>query len=175
MHMKQKDTDMAHEHKITNEVIINTIQELVQASGGLLAPADLVEAARPETSPLHRYFQWDDTEAAKQYRIVQARGLLRVCVRYEPSGNEKLEVRVFASLPQDREKEGGGYRMMVEVLSDEILRAQLLIDAQNELNRFKIKYARLTELAHIFAAIETLEETIRPTVVEPPVVEEPKS
>lgn len=46
-------------------------------NGGRLTATDVVEAARIETSPLHRYFEWDDDAAAEAYRIEQARRLIR--------------------------------------------------------------------------------------------------
>ena len=43
------------------------LHELV--SGGVFGAEAVVEAARPEDAPLHSYFEWDDTEAARRYRL----------------------------------------------------------------------------------------------------------
>lgn len=37
---------------------------------------DVVEIARPKNSPIHDYFEWDDTIAAERYRIRQAQQLV---------------------------------------------------------------------------------------------------
>lgn len=51
---------------------------LVAQFGKVGAPARaVVDAARPEDSPIHDQFEWDDSEAAEQYRIAQARRLVR--------------------------------------------------------------------------------------------------
>jgi hypothetical protein len=51
-----------------------------------LTPAAVVEAAEPESSPIHNAFEWDDEKAAHEHRLQQARGLIRaVCVVYEPN------------------------------------------------------------------------------------------
>jgi len=42
-----------------------------------VTPAEVVEVARRSRSPLHRYFEWDDTAAAQAHRETQARTLLR--------------------------------------------------------------------------------------------------
>jgi hypothetical protein len=47
---------------------------------GRLQPPDVLDAARPETSPLHPAFEWDDGEAAEQFRLIQARQLIRAVV-----------------------------------------------------------------------------------------------
>lgn len=49
----------------------------LEREAGTLSPHDVVESARHEDSPLHSYFTWDDTEAAKRYRLYQASALIR--------------------------------------------------------------------------------------------------
>jgi len=53
---------------------------------GRLTAAAVVDSARDPQSPLHRYFEWDDTSAAESWRLEQARSLIRsvrVIVTYE--------------------------------------------------------------------------------------------
>lgn len=140
---------------MTNGVIIAELKRIALENGGELKPEAVVEAARAETSPLHRQFDWDDTKAAANWRLQQARQLIRVVVQYEPIGNGKtVACRVFVSLTPDREKDGGGYRLASSVLSDEDQRRQLLIDARDEMKRFAAKYRALSELAEVFSAID---------------------
>lgn len=42
-----------------------------------LTPTDVVEDAADDRSPLHALFEWDDGEAARQYRLDQARNVIR--------------------------------------------------------------------------------------------------
>lgn len=44
---------------------------------GPLRPSAVLEAASDESSPLHGCFEWDDSKAGHQYRLWQARHLLR--------------------------------------------------------------------------------------------------
>lgn len=53
------------------------IRELAERNGGTITPAEVVEAAKDVTSPLHTYFTWDDSEAACKYREDEARVLIR--------------------------------------------------------------------------------------------------
>ena len=121
---------------------------------------DVVSAARKKTSPLHDWFQWDDGEAAHQYRLIQARNLLRVYVKVEDVENEP--VQAFVSLTTDRVKEGGGYRAMAEVMSDDALREQLLRDAFVQLGNMRKKYQHLQQLAKVWQAVEEAEAEAGP-------------
>ena len=132
--------------------VISELKKIAHQNGGLLQPETVVEAARPVSSPLHSRFEWDNGSAAHQYRIWQARQLIRVSVELLQGTKESIEV--FVSLIPDRERESGGYRIMTDVLSDSQMRAQLLKDALNELEIFQDKYKRLKELVAIFSAIK---------------------
>lgn len=62
---------------------------------------------------------------------------------------------VFVSLTPDR-KEGSGYRILTDVLSDSQMREQLLSDALDDLDVFRDKYKKLKELSIIFEAIKSI-------------------
>jgi hypothetical protein len=132
--------------------VTQALERIQTEHQGLLRPVDVVAEAVSPASPLHPYFEWDDTLAGHQYRLAQARHLIRVMVQYEPYAEPQHEVRVYVSLSPDRQYPHGGYRVMVDVLSDASYRAQLLTDALEELNRLRIKYHMLTELAGVFAS-----------------------
>lgn len=144
--------------EITDEKIIGELAGLV--SGGLLKPEDVVEAARSRSSSLHDYFTWDDSEAAKNFRLWQARELIQCTVRYIPTNGDKKPVRVFVSLTSDRNEEGGGYRITADVLSHKELRTEMLEDALAEMKRFEDKYEPLKELAEIFRAFREVREAL---------------
>lgn len=131
------------------------IEELrrIETENGRLLPADIVKAAKSPTSILHGHFEWNDGEAAHKYRLDQARDLIRVCVEYVGSGESKRKVNAFVSLTTDRSA-GGGYRTMTHVLAMDNLRAQLVEDAILDMNRFRAKYASVSELASVFAAMD---------------------
>jgi hypothetical protein len=136
-----------------SEQILTELQRLSSVNRGMLNPQAVVDAARDKTSPLHNQFTWDDTEAAEQYRLQQARRLIRVTVRFLEPSEPSTTTRVFVSLSTDR-KAGNGYRVLADVMSDAKLRAQLLADAHRDMLAFRRKYAALSELADVFAAMD---------------------
>lgn len=126
------------------------LQALATRHNGLLRPDDVVRyAANPQTA-LHSKFTWDDTAAAHQYRLWQAREIIQVAVTTVPGLRRNF--RVFVSMQDDRQEKGGGYRYMVSILGDKRRRERLLDEALSEFDRWKKRYEMLTELAEIFAA-----------------------
>jgi hypothetical protein len=117
---------------------------------GALSPAIVVEEASAETSPLHRYFEWDNTVAAAKFREEQARGLLRA-VLMESDAEPGVNIRAFLMIDTN---EGGAYVNTVRALSDSQMAEQVLARAKAELRAFKAKYAHLQKLHKVIAAIE---------------------
>ena len=133
------------------------LDAISNANAGLIRPGDLVEAARPETSPLHSLFTWDDQIAAERLRLIQARTVIRMRIEVLDTGRVSIPVRSQVSLTTDQ-LAGGGYRSVRMVLANDQQRNQMLADAIAELERLKRRYATLHELVEVFAAIDNLEQ-----------------
>lgn len=130
---------------------------------GLLRPEDVVKAAKPKSSPLHDRFDWNDGTAAHNWRLEQARHIIRVFVQVIDTGKGSTESRVFVALSSDMP--GGGYRILTDVLGDDTLRKALLQDAYEDMRRFTHKYAALKELADIFRAMDKVKRRSPKTLV----------
>lgn len=128
-----------------------------RSTDGKLTAAEVVEVARDPAHPLHGYFEWDDSAAAIQWRLVQARNLIRFIVEKRDEVDEQ-PMHIFTSLTPDRLRPLGGYRMTETILADTELRNVMLQDARNELERTRRKYAILTELANVWRAIDADKE-----------------
>ena len=126
------------------------LRGIAEKHGGVLKAEDVVSFASKPSTALHDKFQWDDTEAAREYRLWQARELIAVAVIVSPSTGKSY--RAFVSMVDDRQEDGGGYRSLVSVLSNSQLRGRLLEQALADFERWKEKYQDLRELAPIFAA-----------------------
>ena len=115
----------------------------------------VVEEARDENHPLHNDFEWDDTEAAHQYRLQQARHLISYTLT-QVAEKPGQDIPMYVSLTTDRKLVGGGYRAVTDVLKDPVARQRMVDDALDEMRRFEEKYRLLDELAQIFAAVRTV-------------------
>lgn len=122
---------------------------------GRLTPAQVVAAGRHRTSPIHRAFQWDNTIAADEFRLEQARSLIRsivVCVehaKHQPAS----EPRAFLCIQHQGDAEKT-YTSIQVALSTPDLRRQVLQGAIQEARGWQSRYAHYTELTKVFAAIE---------------------
>lgn len=127
------------------------VESIAAAHGGLATPEAVVAFAENPSTALHSCFEWDDSEAAKKYRLVQAAEVIRVTVTLiEAPDGTPTRIRAFVSLPSDRGV--NGYRRTVDVLADPDQRAELLTMAQREYKAYRTRYQHLNELAVLFAA-----------------------
>jgi len=134
------------------DAVQEALESIRQSHAGILRAEDVVDAAAAPESPLHQQFLWDDTEAARQFRLVQARNLITVFVQVLP-GPSKEPVQCYVSLQSDRREAGGGYRLVHDVMADPEMRARFLDEALSEFNRAECKYGKLVELAPVFVAV----------------------
>lgn len=106
-----------------------------KSADGMLHPADVVTwaAAHPK-SALHPKFEWDDSKAGHEWRLQQARSLIRLHVVTEDGTPKLVNLRV------DRAK-GGGYRSIKDVMNDEDLRTAMLSDCVSDLKRVQSRYS----------------------------------
>lgn len=144
--------------RITREIKAELERLATLSRDGRLHWEEVVRAARNKGNPLHSYFDWSAKSAMEAYLKQQAEDLITgyYFTIIHPVNGEKVRTRAFVSLTPDR-KNGGGYRGIVGVLSDEDLKAQLVADALADLAAFKQRYKHLQELAELFEEIEKLE------------------
>ncbi len=140
---------------VAAEVAAATLRDLHKRHGAI-RPADLVEEARAEDHPLHKYFDWDDTTAAHQYRLGQARRVIRdIEVSWvEPKGPRNIEAtvrstRAFVNTTRD----GQGYESIQSVMSNEEKRLRLMEQALDDLVDVQNRYEVLQELSEVRIAI----------------------
>jgi len=138
------------------------LEKMARQNGGVLMIDDVIEEAKKEESILHSYFEWDDSEAATQYRREQARSLIQKC-RITVLTSEPTHVRAFVSLPSDRES-GGGYRMVADVMNNTSLREEFVHDLQLTIARWTKKLHLIdSDLADLILQLdESLQQRTKP-------------
>lgn len=145
------------------QVVGEHLEIVRQQNEGRLEPEGVVAEAVNPNSPLHAYFEWDDTEAAQQYRLSQARNLIRaVVVRYRetPEGGPKT-TRAFVSVTKEDRR---SYVPVTTAMSDAEMRAQVIRKAWGEMQAFKARYRHLQEFGLLFASLEELEQALPPVL-----------
>lgn len=113
-------------------------------ANGRLEPATVVQAAHHPDHPLHDHFEWDDSVAAHQWRLVQARNLItsiRVIERLSPTETVKFTAWVHdpEAAPQEQ-----GYREVVAVRQSRPYSERALL---NELDRIEANVRRSSDIS----------------------------
>jgi hypothetical protein len=121
---------------------------------GRLEPERVVEEARDPKSPLHPFFEWDDTSAAHAHRLSQARGLIR---------RLKIEV-IVRDVPMDVVKyvrdpdEATAYANIAVVRSREETARKVIVD---EMGRVAKHAKRARQVAAFLGATADVDEITR--------------
>ena len=134
----------------------DVLQKICNDYKGVITPDIVLKEAKKKSSPLHIYFEWDDTEAGKRYRIIQAGNLIRsVRVTYDKNEEVSFKVRAFVNVVPIEENEEGTkiYIPIHEALNTPSYREQLLADAKIDADSFVKKYKVLNEVKDIIDAI----------------------
>lgn len=124
--------------------------EALRDDNGMIHAKRVVQwARRNRKSAWHAHLEWDDKVAGELHRIDQVRQFIQIHV------NDPVGFRRYVSLSIDRTA-GGGYRAASEVLSRQDLRAVMLDDAIDDVNRLRRLYVHLRELQPIWDCIDRL-------------------
>jgi len=137
---------------------MNITQELKSLErDGKLYPADVVNAARSPSSPLHPYFDWDDSSAAEKYRLDQARALIRsVQTEVRITSGVQFAVPVYVRDPR-AQKDVAGY---VAVASKPSRDLSVEI-ARNEIRAAIAMMRRAEKISAALGVAEQFEEAVQ--------------
>ncbi len=132
--------------RLSDEEKAAILREIAEKHGGNLDPKDVVEEAKASSHPLHDYFEWRDKIAGEQFRIDQARALIR-SVRIEVKTNSApMRAPQWVRSPDN----GPDQRGYVEVTRVVALEARLKIIRQ-EIDRAIGVVERLREISAALA------------------------
>ncbi|AZO77477.1 MULTISPECIES: hypothetical protein [unclassified Bosea (in: a-proteobacteria)] len=132
------------------------IEMLRQQKKGELTPEDVLADARHGNSPLHSFFEWDDSAAAEQHRLHQARGLIRSVVAiYTSEDKPAVRQRAYVHIAEGHTSH---YREAGHALSQSRTRKIVLQRAFAELAAWRQRYKDLKEFADLF---EVVDETLK--------------
>ena len=137
--------------------VVGAELEKIEREKGKIEPQDLVDAARPESSDLHKLFEWDDVKAGELYRRSQANVIIHSIV-VDVTDTETYSAFVNIREGSDEgQKMRGMYVNLNGALENEEQRQLLLRCALRELKIFQKKYSKLRELSEVFEAIRRID------------------
>lgn len=142
-------------HHPDPNVVGTHIEMLRRKFKGELTPKDILADARHDNSPLNSFFEWDNSEAAEQYRLNQARGLIRAVVAIYVSPNKpEVRRRAYIHVPDSSSPH---YRETTDALAHNDTRQLVLARAMNELKQWRTRYKDLEEFAEFVKIIDVID------------------
>lgn len=115
--------------------------EEIERNSTLEANHIIEYAERHKDSELYKCFEWDDTEAARKWRLRQA-GMIITNISLEIKEEPRKLQRVYVSV-KDKDTEERVFKNVNEVLNNDEEYQQLIEKAKIELIRCKEKYETL--------------------------------
>lgn len=121
------------------------LEYLSSQNKGKITPKIVIQDAKPKNSVFHNYFEWDETKAAKQYRLQQARNLINHIVEVVVIEGKQSKQKSFFSV-----KNGNNnivYVTIKKAIATPNYRMQLL-------NQLITTLENITELMKMFRSYE---------------------
>lgn len=129
--------------------VAGEVMEMIEQRDGVLTKEAFLEESRPENSPTHNLFEWDDTVAAERFRLEQSRMAIQDIVVTIIKKDEPKKVHAFVNVTRGKQNKAE-YSNIELAMSDETKRQAVLANAFSELRTFEQKYQDYTELSGVF-------------------------
>jgi len=127
---------------------------IAEIDDGKLSPESVVRDAKKRSSPLHKFFEWDDSKAAHEHRIYQARELIRSITVFSSSTEIEIKAPKYVHDPR---VEGQGYIELAKVRNDRDHAHEVMLQ---ELGRVKAALSRANEIAKVLGLEGDIAELI---------------
>jgi hypothetical protein len=137
-----------------------------EENGDTLSPETVLEKAKPKASPIHDFFEWDDSLAGEKYRLWQARYLIgRIEIIIQTEEGEE-QVRAFHNISIETEDEGHerGYVTIKDLQENEDYLRIVLVNALDEIKSWQKRYSQYKRLK-VFRPLKPIFKAIRQSVV----------
>lgn len=136
----------------------------IEKRDGSVTKASLLEASRPEDSPTHKCFEWDDHKAAEQWRLNQAGAIIRdLQIEYvdSESDSEPTVIPMFVNVKPSGLLDEGVYKSAEIAVRNENDNATIISNAIRDLEKFKKKYETIASLKGIISDINSAIEKLK--------------
>lgn len=120
----------------------------------VLQPIDVVSKAKFKSNPLHRFFEWDDGEAAHKFRLMQAGMLIKTVVKVIDHGHGRKQVAAYVNKSTYKAGKASGYEPTGMVVKRKNDRDRLIESKVRQLDRLRQEMEGISELGGVSVDIE---------------------
>lgn len=134
-----------------------------EENGGVWHIDMIIEKAQDETSPLHDYYEWDDSRAALQFRRFQTRNLLNHIVEIviDVKSGQEMEIPLTISVKRQDDEDSEPTRVYVYTReADEIDFAFLMDELRSELISMKKKIKSMEQFRAFYFKLEDAQKEL---------------
>ena len=129
---------------------VGVVFEELQARNEVLDEHEVLVAARHVDSPMHDCFEWDNTKAAYEHRLSQARYLIRkLCVVVEKDDFRPIRAYVSVQKPDEVDRD---YVAVSRVMNSDDLLAEACQTLLKKLEGITLQYQHFVRVATILRA-----------------------
>jgi hypothetical protein len=114
---------------------------------GKVEAQDVVDAARPDESPIHNLCSWDDAEEAEKYRQHVARKHIRATVEITVVKSERQTKPQEIAISERVHSKDGGYKRIEVVAADPLDFSTCMHEFQTKVASLRASMRRLEEVA----------------------------
>lgn len=139
--------------------VAGEVMEKIEKRDGVLTKEAFLEASRPEDSPTHGLFEWEDSVAAEKYRLTQSRIAIQDIVVTIVKSDEPVKTHAFVNVVAGKSS-NAKYTSIDVAMEDDTKRKNVLRNALEELEAFERKYSMYNELVGVFSEIHKLQMTV---------------
>ncbi len=140
-----------------------SIGDVIDSLGRHVTAESIVDAARPKKSSIHHLFEWNNSAAAREYRLEQARYFARhvvVEIKYNDTTEELRAFHHVKIVHGDDNWPTGGYAPMAVIRKSKALSGQLIEKALAEANGWQHRYQQYGRVfGGVFREIDKLNNT----------------
>lgn len=136
------------------------VYQEIASLGSKVTPEQIVEYAKDKSTELNKCFTWNNAEAAKKYRIIQAQAIIRnisVTVDYNDDNGEQKQVKCRAIVCTNENK--NQYEPISRCIENPDSFARLKATFLKDLLYFKERYERYSkikaEYSDLFDAVDS--------------------
>jgi hypothetical protein len=143
-----------------SKIVASELRKIEQECS-VITPVVVVEKAASPKSPLHNFFEWDNSVAAEQYRLWQARQLIAKVYIVPSDAPDSEPVRAFVNVysEEDNEELDGpdqGYVWTPGLDSKPNYKRQVIAYAEAQLQHWRRKFGAYKEFFGVVREIDAL-------------------
>ena len=126
---------------------LGEVLDVLEDKLGKVEAQDVVDAARPDESPIHSLCSWDDAEEAEKYRQHVARKHIRATVEITVVKSDKQTAPQEIAISERVHSKDGGYKRIEVVAADPMDFSMCMHEFQMRVSSLRASMRRLEEAA----------------------------